>query len=134
MRLPVTTLRYYERAGLLQPDRRSGARYRIYSDRAIMRLTAIRRAQKMGFSCREIRELLKLDTNMRNSCPAAHQICQAKLTQLRDRIAMLQSAARELQRLSKACGGDRPDSRCAILSGIFEMAIVRNRSPAETAR
>ena len=134
MRLPVTTLRYYERAGLLQPDRRNGARYRIYGERAIMRLTAIRRAQTMGFSCREILELLKLDANMRNSCSVAHHICQAKLTQLRDRIAMLQIAVRELRRLSKTCGDNGSDSRCAILRGIFDVAIVRGGSRTVAAR
>lgn len=128
MRLPVTTLRYYERAGLLQPDRRSGARYRIYSDRAIARLTAIRRAKTMGFSCREILDLLTLDPNMSNACPAVHFIFEAKIAQLRDQIAMLQTAERELRRLRKSCKDNGSAGPCAVLRGIFDMAIVRDSS------
>ena len=124
MRLPVTTLRYYERAGLLQPDRRSRARYRIYSDRAIARLTAIRRAQAMGFSGREILELLTLYASNRNLCRESHPICQEKLAQLQDRIATLQAAARELARLSKACRVREPDGRCLMLRGIFDATNI----------
>ena len=131
MRLPVTTLRYYERAGLLQPDRRSRAGYRLYGKQAIVRLTAIHRARRMGFSGREILELLSLHANDRNSCRVAHPICQAKLVQLQDRIAILQSAARELERLSKACRGKESDGRCVILRGIFDAANIRRSRRTE---
>ena len=133
MRLPVTTLRYYERAGLLQPDRRSRAGYRLYGDRAISRLTAIHRARSMGFSGREIQELLSLDAGKTNSCAAACHICQAKIAELRDRIAVLRTAVRELQCVSKTCTYNESGRRCAILCGIFDTATARKRGRSKTA-
>lgn len=133
MRVPVTTLRYYERAGLLQPDRRSAAGYRLYGDRAISRLTAIHRARSMSFSGREIQELLRLDASKAISCATACHICEAKMAQLRDRIAVLRAALRELECVSKACTYDESGRRCAILCGIFDQATARKRGRSKAA-
>ena len=56
----VSTVRYYERAGLLpQPDRTASS-YRLYPDEAVARLRFIRRAQQLGFTLEEIKGLLEL--------------------------------------------------------------------------
>ena len=133
MRVPVTTLRYYERAGLLQPDKRSVAGYRLYGDRAISRLIAINRARNMGFSGREIEELLHLDAGKGNCCAAACRICQTKIIELRHRIAVLRTALRELECVSKACTYNESGRRCAILGGIFDQATARGRGRSEAA-
>src|SRR4051812_7515770 len=58
--VPTSTVRFYERAGLLRPDARSGGNYRHYGDAAVGRLRFIRSAQATGFSLGDIRELLSL--------------------------------------------------------------------------
>ena len=56
----VSTLRFYERQGLLEPDGRSGGGYRQYSPDSVRRVRFIRRAQELGFTLREVREVLAL--------------------------------------------------------------------------
>jgi DNA-binding transcriptional MerR regulator len=62
-RLNVSTsmLRFYEREGLLAPEQRTAAGYRIYPPGAEKQLLFIRRAQRLGFSLNDIRMLLKGD-------------------------------------------------------------------------
>src|SRR5215471_13156617 len=56
----IDTVRYYERSGLLKPQARLASGYRRYSDLEVARLRFIRRAQALGFSLKEVRELLAL--------------------------------------------------------------------------
>ena len=56
----VETVRYYERRGLLQEPQRRQSGYRQYSEEAVSRLQFIRRAKDLGFTLREIGELLSL--------------------------------------------------------------------------
>ena len=57
----VQTLRYYERIGLLRPDRRSSSGYRHYDEKARTRLERIRLAQRLGFKLAEVRAILATD-------------------------------------------------------------------------
>lgn len=54
-----STLRYYEQEGLLSPDSRSDAGYRLYKPEAERRLLLIQRAQRLGFALADIGTLLK---------------------------------------------------------------------------
>src|SRR5881397_809545 len=64
----VSTVRYYERAGLLpQPDRTASS-YRLYRDEAVARLRFIRRAQQLGFTLEEIKGLLELRVSRHTTC------------------------------------------------------------------
>lgn len=56
--LRPSTLRYYEQEGLLIPDQRSDAGYRLYDAAAEQRLRLIQRAQRIGFELSDIRALL----------------------------------------------------------------------------
>ena len=56
----IQTLRYYERRGLLPKAPRTGSNYRLYSDESIRRVRFVKRAQELGFSLKEIKELLAL--------------------------------------------------------------------------
>jgi DNA-binding transcriptional MerR regulator len=55
----VQTLRYYERVGLVPAPKRSRAGYRQYTDEAVRVVSFVKRAQELGFTLKEIRELLK---------------------------------------------------------------------------
>ena len=74
----VQTLRYYERRGLLPEPARRGARYRDYDDGAIRRVRFIKRAQELGFSLDEIRELLEL-RERRGSAAHVRQVAVVKI-------------------------------------------------------
>jgi MerR family transcriptional regulator, copper efflux regulator len=64
----IETLRYYERIGLVAPPLRNGSNYRLYPEETVQRVRFIKRAQELGFSLKEIRELLALQATPETSC------------------------------------------------------------------
>ncbi len=56
----IETIRYYQRTGLIDEPPKPGSGYRIYPPRTIERIKFIKRAQRLGFSLKEIKELLEL--------------------------------------------------------------------------
>lgn len=97
--LSADTLRYYEKAGLL--DRRHARRtangYREYTPAAIERVAQIRQAQAAGFTLREIRDVLDLLDGGRLTPGAIVQLCVAKLADVDARIAALRRVQRYLR-------------------------------------
>ncbi len=84
----IDTVRYYERNGLLAPSTRLASGYRRYGDLELARLRFIRRAQKLGFSLKEINSLLSLSA--RRNVAQVKRAAQAKLADVEARIADLQ--------------------------------------------
>src|SRR5262245_52483459 len=64
----IETLRYYERMGLVTPPPRNGANYRLYPAETVRRVQFIKRAQELGFSLKEITELLALRATPETPC------------------------------------------------------------------
>ncbi len=87
----------------------------------------------MGFTGREIQELLTLDLGKTNSCATACHLCHAKIAELCDRIAVLRTAVRELQCVSKTCTYNESGPRGAILCGIIDTTTARRRGQSKTA-
>lgn len=58
--VPVDTVRFYERSGLLKPVERTGSGYRLYSVNSLARVQFIRRARELGYNLDQIRQILKL--------------------------------------------------------------------------
>jgi len=57
--LPIKTIRYYEEIGLLAPTiSRSESNYRLFKPTVLSRLAFIKRSQSLGFSLREIQDIL----------------------------------------------------------------------------
>ncbi|NLW46583.1 MAG: MerR family transcriptional regulator [Firmicutes bacterium] len=55
----IETLRYYEKKGLIQPERSENG-YRLYPEATIDRLNFIKRAKEAGFTLEEIKKTFKL--------------------------------------------------------------------------
>ena len=66
----IDTIRYYERKNILQPNGRTDAGYRLYSQDSIARLNFVRGAQTLGFTLSEIAELLDLQSSNDKDCNA----------------------------------------------------------------
>jgi len=96
-RVRASALRYYEEAGLLPPPERTEAGYRLYSQAAVGRLSFIRRAQALGLSVREIRELIagEAAAGHRERSRIRHVVAH-KLAETDRRIAELTSLREEL--------------------------------------
>ena len=108
--VPTSTVRYYERAGLLTPDARTGGNYRAYAPHSLDRLKFIRTAQATGFSLGDIRELLSLTHSDDPPCGGLAAVSRNRLRDVRDRIRQLKHVERVLARsVSTCCSGDEPD-------------------------
>lgn len=114
-------IRHYESLGLLKEARRTDAGYRLYDEPDIHTLRFIRRARDLGFSIKEIQQLVSLWQNRRRASADVRRIAQAHIAALDTKIQELQGMRRTLQDLVHNCHGDgRPD--CPILNDLAEGA------------
>ena len=117
--LSVETLRYYERLGLIAPQQRSEAGYRLYRPDAVRRLRFIRRAQALGFSLGEVAELLALSGNPDASAGEVKALTQAKIADIEQRIRDLERMRDALSGLAEHCPGHRATTvDCPILGAL----------------
>jgi DNA-binding transcriptional MerR regulator len=104
------TVRYYERAGLLPPPRRSPAGYRHFDELALDRLRFIHGAQRLGLRLREIRDLLTVRDTGTCPCEPAERMLRRHLTEVDLEIARLSALRVELVRMvDQIRGPDCPD-------------------------
>ncbi len=114
----LETVRYYERVGLLPKAPRSASGYRLFPADATRRLRFIRRAQDLGFSLKEIRELLALRVSSRTTSAEIRNRAEAKIADIDGKIRSLESMSKTLRKLTKACAGCGPTSECPILESL----------------
>lgn len=114
----VETVRYYEREGLLAEPQRRQSGYRQYQSDTVDRLLFIRRAKELGFTLKEIKELLSLRVDEDKTCADVRQQAEAKIADIEDRIRSLQRMKRALVKVTSQCSGSGPTSECPILESI----------------
>ncbi len=114
----VETVRYYERFGIIAEPPRSASGYRHYTDEVVTRIRFIRRAQQLGFSLKEIQELLTLrvDHNKNTSCREVKKRAEAKISDVEAKIYDLERLKQALVEISDKCTGSGPISNCPILA------------------
>jgi Hg(II)-responsive transcriptional regulator len=112
----IDTVRYYERSGLLAPKARLATGYRRYGEAEVARLRFIRRAQALGFTLSEVRELLALSS--RRDVAHVKRVAQEKLADVERRIAELERVQEGLSRLIAACPGHGRALDCPILQAL----------------
>lgn len=114
----VETLRYYERRGLLPAPPRSPGGYRLYPDGELARIRFIKRAQSLGFSLREIAELLCLRLDPQSTCRQVRAQARAKIADIDRKVAALREVRQALAKLAAQCQGQGPTSACPILEAL----------------
>ena len=115
----LETVRYYERRGLLpKPPRSTSSGYRQFPEDAARRLRFIRRAQELGFSLKEVGELLSLRVSRRTTSAAIRARAEAKVADIQEKIRSLESMKKTLQKLTKVCDGCAPLAECPILDSL----------------
>jgi MerR family transcriptional regulator, copper efflux regulator len=112
----IDTVRYYERNGLLSPRARLASGYRRYGDLEVSRLRFIRRAQALGFTLKEVKELLALSAQ--RDVGRVKRSAQAKLADVEQRIAALTRVREGLSTLIEACPGHGRAADCPILQAL----------------
>jgi Zn(II)-responsive transcriptional regulator len=116
--VPIDTVRYYERNGLLEPAGRLPSGYRRYGEQELKRLRFIRRAKALGFTLADIRELMALSDE--RSVAKVRRAAAAKLADIEARIAELERIRRGLHALVEACPGHGRAEACPILNALQE--------------
>jgi DNA-binding transcriptional MerR regulator len=112
----IDTVRYYERSGLLAPRLRLASGYRRYGEVEVARLRFIRRAQALGFTLNEVRDLLAL--SKRRDVARVKRAAQGKLDDVADRIRALERVRDGLKTLIEACPGHGQAADCPILKAL----------------
>ena len=118
--VPIDTIRYYEREGLLPEPLRRASGYRSYNETAIKRLRFIRRAKDLGFTLEEIRDLLALSGDRRGGVKAVRKRAEQRLASMDARIAELMRIRKGLQQLIEACPGHGDPEHCPILRALAD--------------
>jgi DNA-binding transcriptional MerR regulator len=113
----VETVRYYERAGLLAQPPRPSSGYRGYPPNAVERIQFIKRAQRLGFTLTEIRDLLTLQFDAHLTCDDVTRRAGAKVAEIEERIAALANLKDGLLALVARCGVECA-SVCTVLIDI----------------
>lgn len=119
----IETIRYYERQGFIpKPPRRQSERgtpgYRHYPAETVKRIQFIRHAKELGFSLKEIAELLSLRIEQGVTCGDVRKRAEAKIADIEERILNLQRMKKALVNLTKECKGRGPVSECPILEAL----------------
>jgi MerR family transcriptional regulator, copper efflux regulator len=116
--LSVETIRFYEQKGLIEEPERKKSGYRQYDGQAVARLTFIQQAKELGFSLKEIGELLSIKSGINTDCNAVKQLAQDKLDDVESKIKMLQRMRKSLKKLINVCPGQAPINDCPILEAL----------------
>lgn len=114
----IETLRYYERRGLVAPPPRNGANYRLYPEETVRRVQFIKRTQALGFSLRDITELLALRATPETPCADIRIRVFAKITAIEQKIRALHAMQHALAQLVAACSGQGEITDCPILASL----------------
>lgn len=136
----VETIRFYERRGLIEQPRKPGdAGFRVYSADTIRRVRFIRRAQDLGFSLREIQELLALRTDPSADCSDVRDRAAAKVEEVDQKIDELKQIRAALHTVIDACPGRGALGACTILEALDAVQQARperllNSQPAKEQR
>lgn len=112
----VDTVRYYEKAGLVSPESRLASGYRRFGDEQLLRLRFIRRAQELGFTLQDIRELLGL--SKQRDVAKVKRAAEKKLAAVEQRLAALTRMRDGLATLVATCPGHGRATDCPILKAL----------------
>lgn len=115
----VETVRYYQRRGLLLEPERGPGQVRRYGADAIARLGFIRRAQDVGFTLEEVRELLTLGETP--NCRGARALAARKLDLVDARLRDLQRVRAALKEMIGSCDAGR-ERHCPIIESLARPA------------
>ncbi len=114
--LTIVAVRHYEKLGLIRSTRQENG-YRSYCNEDITRLKLIKKAKALGFSLKEIEELIKLESAGAQGRDVK-LVLHKKLTGIEEQIAFLLDMKKTYESLLKSCHGNMPISECPIMHSL----------------
>lgn len=110
-------IRYYEETGLISPASRAQSGYRIYAENDIQTLRFVRRARDLGFTVKQIEDLLALWRDRSRASGDVKRIATDHIAELHKKMREIEEMVTTLEHLAHNCQGDhRPD--CPILTSL----------------
>lgn len=116
----VQTVRYYERMGMLAVPRRTAGGYRQYDAEAVRRIRFIKHAQALGFSLKEVRDLLALRVRHGAACGAIERKTRDKIELIDDKLRELTRLRRTMEGLVASCEARKTTAECPVLEILEE--------------
>jgi MerR family mercuric resistance operon transcriptional regulator len=115
--VPTSTVRYYEREGIVRPAGRSTSNYRLYSAQDVERLRFIRAAQATGFTLKDVTELLRPAP-----CGKVQRLIERRLDSVAERMRELRHVQRVLRRSLDECHLHERSGRCRVIDDLSARA------------
>ncbi len=116
--VPTSTVRYYERRGLLRPDGRSEGNYRTYTEATLERLLFVRSAQVAGFTLTDITALLDFRDGDAAPCREVQDLIAARLDQVVEQTKHLTVVEGMLRGWMTVCREAEQSGQCGVLEGL----------------
>ena len=116
----VETIRYYQKQGLLIEPPKPEQGYRIYSEDHLSRVRFIKKAQVLGFTLAEIKQLLSLSDG---SCSEVKILAESKLQTIHQKLTDLKSLENVLTDLVDACNSNPDQDRCPIIESLVSKPV-----------
>lgn len=116
--VPTSTVRYYERRGLLRPEARSAGNYRLYGPETLERLRFVRSAQTAGFTLSDITVLLRFRDGDAAPCRDVQDLIKARAARVAEQLEQLQGVEGMLRQWLAACRRSERTGKCAVLEGL----------------
>lgn len=113
--IPTSTLRYYERIGILQPTNRSQGNYRLYDEADLERVRFIRAAQATGLTLEDVTTLLNLRVTAKARCEDIQLLLEERLTDVKTRMKDLRHVERVLKSFLAKCRESNRRGHCAVI-------------------
>ena len=115
----VETLRYYEKIKIMPEPKRIESKYRVYDNSDVQRLLFIKRGKELGFTLKEIKELLELKIESTATCGDVKHLSEHKLKDVNEKIADLKRIKKVLEKLINQCVCEEVSTdECPILEVI----------------
>ncbi len=111
----VETIRFYERRGLIKRPQREDGGFRYYASEEASRVRFIRRAQELGFTLKEVKELLDIQSKRKITGAQVKEKAQEKIKEIQKKVSDLKQMEVSLSHLSRICGeGEQAIRECRI--------------------
>lgn len=117
---PTTTVRYYERIGLVEPEDRSASNYRLYSEESLHKLKFIRTAQAIGFTLDDVKALLTTPSSAASSCREVQSLIENRLAEVDHRLRDLRLVQRVLKASLEKCKDTAQAGCCHVIETLRE--------------
>lgn len=121
----LQTIRYYEREKLLSKPPRLASGYRSYPGDTVRKVRFIKRAQEIGFTLAEIRDLLAIRLDPSRESAEVRALAEAKISGIEDKMRTLQRMKEALRRITERCSGCGPTNECPILESIDSDEVLQ---------